>query len=151
MNRGQKFLAFLGRICIASIFIWAAVGKVVNWQASESEVVRILCDWHIYTAHLPSLEPLLEQLLSVNTILLAVAVALEFVGGCMLLFSWQVRAASVLLLLFLLPVTILAHHFWMLEGSSYQVELSMFLKNLAISGGLFTILAFGKGPANEIQ
>ena len=47
--------------------------------------------------------------------------------------------------MFLVPVTLVFHNFWGAQGSEVQQQLTHFLKNVAILGGLFVEFAAGPG------
>ena len=64
----------------------------------------------------------------------------------MVLLGWHLRLGSLLLMLFLLPATLIFHRFWVMEPSHEQItQMHMFMKNLAIFGGLLYIFVFGSG------
>lgn len=65
---------------------------------------------------------------------------LELVGGIALLVGFQTRAAALVLGVFTLAATALAH----LDFAD-QVQVMFLQKNLAISGGLFVLAVFGAG------
>ncbi|MCS7271144.1 MAG: DoxX family protein, partial [Gemmataceae bacterium] len=50
-----------------------------------------------------------------------------------------------LLIVFLIPATVIFHNFWAFEGQEQQMQMIMFLKNLAILGGLLLVVGFGAG------
>jgi len=86
----------------------------------------------------------IELMMEFAPALLAIATALELVGGLMLLLGIRVRLASVFLILFLIPTTLLYHHFWYLYGEERNLQLIMFLKNCAILGALLNVVAMGR-------
>ena len=57
-------------------------------------------------------------------------------GACVGLFTPWDRWASLALALFLVPATLLAHHFWGVPPADRSRQLTQFLKNTAIIGGL---------------
>ena len=147
MNRGQKFFAFLGRVLISAIFILSGVHKIMDWQGSETFITNLICDLHASIMNYPMIETVLENLLPYNTVILIVVVVLELVGGLLVFFGWKVRTGALLLILFLIPATLLAHRFWIFQGPERELEMAMVLKNAAILGGLFTLTVFGKGDS----
>lgn len=56
--------------------------------------------------------------------------------ACVGLFTPWDRWAALALALFLIPATLLAHHFWGLPPADQSRQLTQFLKNAAIVGGL---------------
>lgn len=69
----------------------------------------------------------------------------ELAGGLALAFGFLTRLGAIGLILFLIPTTLVFHDFWTLSGGERQLQMTMFLKNLAILGGLGLLVAFGPG------
>lgn len=74
--------------------------------------------------------------------------ALEVVGGLALAFGLQARWAAGALALFTLVASFLFHNFWAMPADQAYVQQLMFMKNLAVAGGLLMVVAFGAGPAS---
>jgi putative oxidoreductase len=55
--------------------------------------------------------------------------------------GYKLRWGVAALLVFLVPVTLVFHNFWAFQGELQQLQLAMFLKNLAIAGGLLVVLS----------
>jgi putative oxidoreductase len=66
---------------------------------------------------------------------------IELAGGLMILFGIKAKAGALLLLVFTVVATLLAHQFWI--DPTQQTHA---LKNLAIMGALLMIIAAGPGP-----
>ena len=143
MSLIQKFTAFFGRLFLSFIFLISGVDKLVSWEHTKDILVSVLDDWLLYVGGLHWAEPIFEQMLAYAPFLLGLAAAFEIVGGLLLLFGYRVRLGAFLLFLFLVPATIIFHHFWFLASEERDLQLAMFLKNVAILGGLLTVLAFG--------
>ena len=60
-------------------------------------------------------------------------------AGVALLVGFRERLAALILFLFLVPATLIAHNFWAYSGPQFQVQLVNFSKNVAILGGLLFI------------
>jgi len=81
--------------------------------------------------------------------LLAVAVALELIGGVSLLLGLYARLGALALLVFLVPVSLIMHNFWAFEeGPERMAQMISFMKNVAIAGGVTMVLALGAGPCS---
>lgn len=143
MNAGQRTLIVLGRIFISVIFIIGGINKILDWKVMEEGIVSTLCDWHSYMSGIPKAESCVEMMIDYAPLLLGAAVFLEIVGGLMVLFGTKVRWGAFFLFIFILPATIIFHHFWFLEGQKRDLETLMFLKNVAILGGIMILWAFG--------
>ena len=64
----------------------------------------------------------------------------------MVLIGWHARFGALLLAVFTIASTLVFHNFWAVDAAQYRGQLSQFMKNLAILGGLFYIMAAGAGP-----
>ena len=70
-------------------------------------------------------------------------IALEVGGGLLLITGWQARWAALALALFLIPTTLVFHAFWAADAAHYQDQLTNFLKNLSIFGGMLLLVERG--------
>ena len=127
MNQSnQNLAALLGRILVAAVFVLSGVNKMGNFAGTAAFMT---------SAGLPMAE-----------LLLVPTIAIEIVCGLMLVVGWQTRAAALVLLLFMVPVTAVFHNPWAAtDAAMAQQQMIHFLKNLAIMGGLLNLLAFGAG------
>lgn len=118
-------LLFLGRLCIAAIFISAAINKFLNYDATVA---------FMSTKGLPNIP-----------LLLFLAAFVELIGGLSLVLGYKARWGALILMIFLGITTYLFHDFWNIQGEGRDLQMIMFLKNLAIFGGLIYVLACGAG------
>jgi putative oxidoreductase len=121
-----RWLAPVGRILLALIFVASAVGKLQDWQGT--------------------LQMMTDRGLPMPDALLSIAVGLELVGGVLVILGLYARWGAVVLLLFLVPVSVIMHNFWAAPQEQMQVQMINFMKNVSISGGLVFLLAMGAGP-----
>ena len=135
----------LGRIALSLIFILSAVYKFMNWSEAEQSLTNTFTDLMGAVQQTPWLLDILAFLLPWLPVLLGIGAIVELIGGLLLFLGLKVRLGALLLLLFLIPSTFFFHHFWVLEGAEKQLQMTMFLKNLSIFGGLLVVLALGKG------
>jgi len=122
----RTFGPLLGRILITALFLRSAFGKITGFSAVAAGMAQ---------KGMPFAEALLVG-----------AIAFEIVGSLMVLFGWKARWGALLLILFTIPATLIYHDFWNMEGAQYQRQLSHFMKNLSILGGLFVVMGMGSGP-----
>jgi putative oxidoreductase len=72
---------------------------------------------------------------------------LALAGGVSVLVGFRTKIGASLIALFLIPVTVMMHRFWSVSDAGMaQMQMIMFLKNLAILGGALLISQFGAGP-----
>lgn len=79
--------------------------------------------------------------------LLVLTIVVEVGGGLALVAGFQVRWAALLLALFLIPATVTFHAFWSADAAHFQDQLTQFLKNLAIFGGMLLLVERGQRKA----
>lgn len=122
----QNLAALIGRILVAAVFVLSGINKLGNFSGTAA---------FMSSAGLPMAE-----------LLLVPTIAIEVMGGLMLVMGWQTRFAAFVLLLFMIPVTAVFHNPWAAANAAMaQQQMIHFLKNLAIMGGLLNLLAFGPG------
>jgi putative oxidoreductase len=115
--------ALVGRLLIASTFLVFGIGKLIDPTGTAS---------YMAGAGIPY----------AHTLAIVAGIA-EVAGGLALGFGFLTRIGALGLILFLIPTTLIFHAFWNLEGIQRQLQMVNFMKNLAIMGGLATVLAFG--------
>lgn len=73
--------------------------------------------------------------------------ALAIVGGLSILLGYRARMGAWLIALFLVGVTPMMHKFWVVpDPMMHQLQMIMFMKNMAMLGGAPLITQFGAGP-----
>lgn len=72
---------------------------------------------------------------------------IELLGGLSIILGYRARVGAWLIVLFLLPVTFAMHKFWgITDPIAAQMQMAMFMKNIALIGGALLISQFGPGP-----
>lgn len=126
MNFVNRYFPLIGRILLSSIFLSSGMNKIFSWDQ---------------TAHYMT-----SKGFPLVSLFLFGAIALEVFGGLSVLLGFKAKLGAVLLILFIIPATIIFHNFWIYEGIEQQGQIIMFMKNLAIMGGLFGLISNGSGP-----
>jgi len=71
---------------------------------------------------------------------------LALLGGLSIALGYKTRWGALALIAFLVPVTLMMHNFWAVtDPMMHQLQMVMFLKNLALIGGALTFAAHGAG------
>ncbi len=149
MRTLQNLIGFLGRLCLSIIFIVSGLYKVFHWDETKESLVTAI-DAHFTSQTLPVfIQEIFRLILDQLPVFLGIAAGCELMGSALLLLGIGVRFGAFLLLAFLVPTTFVFHHFWLLEGADQNIQMIMFLKNLAIVGGLLLLLAFGVGSKSQ--
>lgn len=116
------------RILLALMFILAGFSKFAGLEGTAG---------YIASKGLP-----LPQVLAFSTALL------EVVGGLALAVGYRARVAALLLAVFTVVASVIFHAFWAVPAEQAFVQQLMFMKNLAVVGGLLFVFSAGAGPAS---
>lgn len=115
-NLVEQYGALLGRILIASLFLYGVYSKLAGQEGFIGFMVGG----------------------GVPEFMFYPLVAFELIAGLAILVGWQFRYAALALAGFSLITAIMYHQ--------PPEQMTMFIKNVAIAGGLFGFAAFGAGP-----
>ena len=122
----QNTAALVGRIMLALIFITSGFGKIGGFEGTVG---------YIASKHLP-----LPQVGAI------IAIVCELGGGLLLAVGFKARWAALVLAIFTLAAGILFHNYWDLTDAAQKMANQInFWKNIAISGGMLMVFAFGPG------
>ena len=114
------YLPALGRLLIALIFVLSGLSKI----AAPANTIA-----YIQSAGAPFAPAAFD-----------VAATVELIGGLALLVGFQTRLVAAALAIFTLAAAVLFHN-----NLADQNQMIHFMKNLAITGGLLQVVAFGAG------
>jgi putative oxidoreductase len=81
---------------------------------------------------------------------LAITILIEIGGGLLVLTGFKAKYAALVIALWLIPVTLVFHHFWGIPAEQQQEQMINFLKNIAIIGGLL-ILTYGSPEKAQVR
>lgn len=143
MTGFKKFVVLIGRLMLSAIFILSAVNKIFEWQKTETALINLFCDWQSYVSSFPSLTKLFSTFISWVPEILIIFTIVELVSSLLIFFGIKEKIGAFFLIIFFVPATILLHPFWFLTGSKRALQMVIFLKNLAIIGGLLLLMIFG--------
>lgn len=115
----QNLSAPAGRFLISLIFIMSGFNKIANFAGTQA---------YMESAGVPG-------------VLLPLVIGVELLGGLAVVFGWHTRVAAFLLAGFSLVSAVLFH-----ANFGDQMQMIMFMKNLALAGGFLVIVALGAGP-----
>lgn len=126
MQAVEQFGPVVGRILLALIFVMSGFSKITGWEGTAGYMASV---------GMPMV-----------TLFLIGAIVLEIGGGLSLILGFKARWGALALIVFTIPATVLFHNFWAMEGADAFINRIMFMKNLAMIGGLLIVMAFGAGP-----
>lgn len=111
LNAGTQLT---GRVLISSIFIMAGINKINGYAGTQGYM----------------------ESMGVPGALLPLVILLEVGGGLAVLLGWQTRIAAFLLAGFTVLSALIFH-----AGFSDQMQSILFMKNVAMAGGLLILVA----------
>lgn len=121
----RDVIRFIGRASLSAIFILSGSNKILDYHDT---IAAMMAQEVPYTEYL-----------------LPAAIVIEILCGLALFFGRFERTASAILALYLIPVTYYFHNFLPIEDHSMRIlQFTMFMKNLAIFGGLVTLASESK-------
>jgi putative oxidoreductase len=114
----QKFPELAGRGLLGVVFLMSGLGKIGTYAGTAAYMASV----------------------GVPGALLPAVIALEVLGAIAIIIGWKTRITAVLLAGFTLLAGVLFHN-----NFADQIQVIMFLKNVAISGGFLLLAANGAG------
>ena len=118
----------LGRLLLAALFVLAGIDKVTGFEGTVG---------YIQSVGLP-----------MATALAAFTAVFEIIAGLALVFGFQARLAALGLAGFTVVASFLFHNYWAMPAEQAYIQQLMFMKNLAIAGGLLVLAAAGAGSVS---
>lgn len=123
---GQRdLILLLARILLMILFVLAGWGKLTGFDGTVG-----------YMTSLGAPAPMLAA---------AVAVIMEFLVAILLILGFYTRPLALLFALFVLGTALLGHPFWNMVDPERSANMTQFLKNLSIVGGLLALAVSGPG------
>ncbi len=125
MDASAKFVALLGRILIAAIFVRAGINKLGTIDATAAEMA---------SHGIP-----LSNILVYGTILM------ELGGGLLLIVGLFARCAALALFFYTMALALIFHAYWAAPAAQARLQASFFFGHLSMMGGMLMVVAFGAG------
>lgn len=118
MNFFQQISAPAGRVFLATIFFMSGLNKMSAYAGTQGYM----------------------EAMGVPGSLLPLVIALEVLGGLAIIVGWQTKAVAIALAGFSVLSAVLFH-----ADFTDQMQMGMFMKNIAIAGGFLMLIAQGPG------
>lgn len=81
------------------------------------------------------------------SVLVPLSGIIAILGALSIILGFKAKLGAWLIILFLIPVTFMMHKFWgITDPMQMQMQMSLFMKNIALIGGALIISYFGAGP-----
>lgn len=117
----QGLMSVIGRVLLATIFLLSGLHKIADPAGTQQ---------YMSAMGMPA-----------TGVFLVGAIVFELAGALSLILGYWTRVGATLLIVFMIPATAIFH-----TNFADQIQFIMFLKNLAMTGGLLYVLAYGPGP-----
>lgn len=122
----EHYIPALGRFALSFIFLMSAVGKLTSFSGTAAFME--------------------SKGMPVAPFFLVMAILFELIGGLSVLAGYKARLGALALIVFLIPATLIFHNFWAYTGQEQMMQMTNFLKNVSIGGGLLLVASRGAGP-----
>lgn len=122
----RDIMDLIGRIFLSAIFIFEAFDTTLYFEKTRSTMTQ-----YGFTSN--------------QDFLLYAAIFLLVMGGLMVLFGYRSTLGSALLLCYWAPITFVVHDFWNAPKDQLRLESILFMKDVAIVGGLLMLMGKGSG------
>jgi putative oxidoreductase len=122
----KDILDLLGRILIAFIFLYEAYDSIAFFKQNIQTMTDYGITWN-------------------QELLLYCSIFLLLLGGILILIGYRVSLGAFCLLLYWVPLTFILYSWWNDPEAIRRINSLMFMKNMAIAGGLLMIGVNGAG------
>jgi putative oxidoreductase len=125
MNALENIGNLVGRIALAALFLPAGLNKLAAIEGTSG---------YFSSLGLPMV-----------AVLVWLVIAIEVLGGIAILIGYQTRLVAIGLAIFTLLASIAGHAFWAAPADAVFIQQLLFLKNVAVMGGLLVLASTGAG------
>ena len=122
----KDIIDLIGRIFLSFIFLYDAYDSIFYFRETKAKMTEYGLTWN-------------QDLLLYGSIFLLVF------GGVLVLIGYRSSFGATLLLLYWVPVTFIVHSFWNDPEEVRRLQAVLFMKNIAIIGGVLMVLVNGSG------
>ncbi|HUO91809.1 MAG TPA: DoxX family protein [Rhizomicrobium sp.] len=127
MSISEVISPFLGRLVIAWFFLSEAWWRILDWEGTITLM---------HMKHIANAEPLL-----------ALLILFMALGGISILLGYHARTGALILFALTVVVSTLVHDYWKIANSvDREADYQLFIRNIAIAGGLLFLVGMGPGP-----
>jgi len=121
----MRYLTPIGRVAFSLIFLLAPIGHFTTGAVGYAT----------------------QSGVPMASLLVPLSGLLALAGGLSIALGFRARIGAWLLVAFLVPVTFMMHAFWAIpDPMMRQIQMAMFMKNIALLGAALLITQFGAGP-----
>ena len=125
LNSLHNPLSLVGRLLMSVLFLPAGISKIAGFAGTVGYIAS-------KGAPVPEIAAI-------------IAIIVEVGGGLALILGFKARWAALALAAFTLVATVMFHNYWTFPAEQQMMQQLMFMKNVAVIGGLLTLAAWGAG------
>jgi putative oxidoreductase len=122
----NDILDLIARIFLAFLFLFEGVDSILFYDATMEKMTKYGLTFQ-------------------QDIFLVGSTILLLWGGIFLLIGYRASFAAILLLIYWAPLTFIIHSFWNDPVEIRRIQTVLFMKNIAIIGGLLMVVVNGSG------
>ena len=122
----KDIVDLIGRVCIAFLFLYEAYDSIFYYKETKAKMDIYGLTWN-------------------QDLLLVGAIILLLLGGTLVLLGYRTSFGIVLLLMYWIPLTFIIHSFWNDPEPERRLQAILFMKNIAIMGGMLIMYVNGSG------
>ena len=127
MSFSETISPFFGRCAFVYFYLTSAMDILGNWQGIAADLAA---------KHVP-----------IPPLVLLVALVFIFIGSISLLFGYHTRYGAVILFGLTIATAFAMHDYWHFTNTlTRAVEFEIFIRDVAICGGLLIMIGLGGGP-----
>lgn len=125
----MKYIPLTGRILFSLIFLSGGLNHLMNSSQTSA---------YAASSGVPA-----------ATAMVIISGIIALLGALSIILGYKAKTGAWLIVLFLVPVTFTMHKFWTVtDPMMSQMQMAMFMKNIALIGGALLISYFGAGPVS---
>ena len=125
LNSLHNPLSLVGRLLMAVLFLPTGISKIAGFAGTVGYIAA-------KGAPVPEVAAI-------------IAIIVEVGGALALILGFKARWAALALAAFTLVATVMFHNYWAMPAEQQMMQQLMFMKNVAVIGGLLTLAAWGAG------
>jgi putative oxidoreductase len=114
----EKISQFLARLFLGQIFLLSGIFKISGYEGTQGYM----------------------DAMGVPGMLLPLVILFEIGGGLTIVVGWQTKLVAIVLAAFTVAAAAIFHN-----NFSDQIQMILFMKNVAIAGGLILLAVYGAG------
>ncbi|MCB0644205.1 MAG: DoxX family membrane protein [Phaeodactylibacter sp.] len=122
----KDIIDLIGRVFLAFIFLYDAYDSIFYYKETKAKMDLYGLTWN-------------------QDLLLTGAIFILLLGGILVLIGYRTSFGVFLLLLYWIPLTLIIQAFWNDPEPERRLQAILFMKNLAITGGLLVMWVNGSG------